>query len=87
MRALSPLALASGSAGEVVFAYEDSGLGFVGGPYVPLVTIEIRGVTFPFLALEPLVRLLGAGAFPDGLPMPAMRSTAVGEDLGAGESG
>ena len=60
---------------------------FVATAPLPLVTVEIQGVTFPFLALGPLVRLLGAGALPDGLPMPAMRSTAVGEDLGAGESG
>jgi Flp pilus assembly protein TadG len=87
MRALSPLALRAGNAGQVHFIYQDSGLGFVGGPYVPMVTVEVVGVTFQFIALGPLVRLLGAAAFGDNIVMPTMRSTAVGEDLNSGENG
>ena len=86
MRALSPLALRAGGAGQVAFVYEDSGLGFLGGPYVPTVTVEVRNVPFQFLALGPLVGLLG-GTFTDTITMPAMRTTAVGEDLNVGENG
>jgi hypothetical protein len=43
-------------------------------------------VPFQFLALGPLVRLLG-GAFTDTITMPTMRTTAIGEDLNLGENG
>jgi Flp pilus assembly pilin Flp len=86
MRALSPLALRVGGAGQIAFVYDDAGLGFLGGPYVPAVTVEVQNVPFQFLVLGPLVRLLG-GAFTDTITMPTMRTTAIGEDLNVGENG
>jgi hypothetical protein len=92
MRLITPLAMRTGNAGTVVFTYSDPNaitprLGFVGGPYIPMVTVEVRGAAFQFLALAPLARLLGGAAFEDILPMPTMRSTAVGEDLNLGDNG
>jgi Flp pilus assembly protein TadG len=87
MRAISPLALRPGNAGQVTFTYSDSGLGFLGGPYIPMVSVEVEGATFQFIALGPLVRALGAAGFGDTIAMPTMRTTAVGEDLNNGENG
>ncbi|MFD0979745.1 TadE/TadG family type IV pilus assembly protein [Tropicimonas aquimaris] len=72
------------------YAY-DPNLGFLGGPYVPVVTVEIQNLDFQFISpLGALVGLTGATA-PSGLggdiAFPAMSVSMPGEDLAHGSAG
>ena len=78
---------AGATAANFRFTYEDAGLGFLGGPYTPLITVELVGLPFDFLVLGPFARLLGGGGFQNRIAMPGMRATLTGEDLGHGGPG
>jgi len=74
------------------FSYSyDSNLGFLGGPYVPVVTVELQNLTFQFLS--PLGRLAGlSGAVIDQplagtVVFPPMSVSLPGEDLAQGGNG
>lgn len=74
------------------FVYEfDSNLGFLGGPYVPNVTVELQNLTFQFVyPLASFVALAG-GAAPAGLgatvTFPSMSVSMPGEDINSGTNG
>ncbi len=61
---------------NVVITYQNTGLGFAGRPGgpVPTITVELTGLTFQFMFLN---GLLGFGP----ITMPAMKTTATGEDM------
>lgn len=66
-------------------------IGFLGGPYVPTVTVEITGLTFQFVTpLGPLANL-ATGTQQTGIagsiPFPSMSVSAPGEDLALGTNG
>lgn len=65
-------------ASNVTFTYEDVGLGFAGGPTVPLVTVTIAGVPFQTGMLSIMGRYLGDTAL---TTIPTMTATLTGEDL------
>lgn len=74
------------------FSYSyDPGLGFLGGPYVPVVTVELQNQTFDFVSpLGRLAALAGAAANPSlgaAVPFPSMSVSLPAEDLALGESG
>ena len=72
------------------FSYSfDSNLGFLGGPYVPVVTVEIQNLNFIFTTpLTGLAALNGGGPVPGAtLPFPAMSTSLPAEDLALGENG
>ncbi|MFW5678921.1 MAG: TadE/TadG family type IV pilus assembly protein [Pseudomonadota bacterium] len=83
MRALSPFALRPGSDGTVTFTYRDTGLGFVGGPYIPLVEVRVEGLRYRFVAMAGLSQLLGGNTGPN-VAFPPIAATLVGEDLAEG---
>lgn len=60
--------------------YKYVGLGFAGGPPVPLVTVTIHGVAFQTGFLPVLARLLGSDTNPLAT-MPDISGTLTGEDL------
>lgn len=65
-------------------------LGFLGGPYVPMVTVEIRDLNFQFVTpLDALARLAGSTGpeLPGSLPFPALGVALPAEDLALGEAG
>jgi TadE-like protein len=72
------------------YAY-DSNLGFLGGPYVPLVTVEVQNLNFEFVSpLGALVGLSGGVADPGlglAIPFPAMSVSLPAEDLALGNNG
>ena len=72
------------------YAY-NSNLGFLGGPYVPVVTVEIQNLNFQFATpLAGLAALAGAGgsSVPAGtLPFPTMSNSLPAEDLNLGNNG
>jgi Flp pilus assembly protein TadG len=86
MRRFSPIALRAGRAGTITVTYTDTGLGFVGGPYVPALTVRITGLRYEFVAMAGLSGLLG-GEGDTGVDLPAITASLVGEDLAAGADG
>lgn len=82
----------SATAANLLFTYSyNSNLGFLGGPYVPDVTVEVQNLNFEFV--NPLGVLVGmaTGTAPTSLgndiPFPALSVTLPGEDLAMGEEG
>jgi hypothetical protein len=61
---------------NVKITYEQTGLGFAGRPGgpVPTITLELTGLQFEFVFLN---GLMGFGP----ITMPAMKTTATGEDM------
>lgn len=80
--------------GNVKYSYTfDPELNFLGGPYVPMVTVEVQNLTFQFAS--PLLGLgkLAAGKAAAGattygdIPFPSMSVSLPGEDLALGTGG
>ncbi|MFD1156584.1 TadE/TadG family type IV pilus assembly protein [Roseovarius aestuarii] len=74
------------------FRYDyDSNLGFLGGPYVPVVTIEVQNLDFNFVSPLGNLAALAGGNAPPGLGadviFPAMSVSMPGEDLAMGNNG
>lgn len=69
----------------------DPNLGFLGGPYVPIVTVEIQDLDFEFISPLSALAGLAIGAEPDGLgadiSFPSMSVSVPAEDLAKGEAG
>ena len=76
---------------DLRFAYTfDPNLGFLGGPYVPMVTVELVDVDFTFVSqLGPIIgALTGAdSSLGSDLPIPGMSVSLPGEDLALGTGG
>jgi len=78
--------------GNLKFSYTyDNNLGFLGGPYVPVVTVELQNLDFKFVSpLGTLAGLAGATASPSlgaDIPFPPMSVSLPAEDLALGENG
>jgi len=75
--------------GNVRLTYSFADLGFLGGPYVPLVSVELVGdLEIPFITpLGPLLQVFGGGGGLDNPTIPAMRATLPAEDLVEGGPG
>lgn len=74
------------------FQYDyDPEMGFLGGPFTPLVTVELQDVTFRFISpLGALIGLAGgvaAGDLGADIAFPSMSVTLPGEDLALGNAG
>lgn len=73
------------------FSYSaDQNLGFLGGPYVPVVTVEVVDLDFRFASpLGALSSFAGGdwAGFSPTIPFPAMSSSLPAEDLALGEAG
>ena len=77
---------------NIRFRYSyDNNLGFLGGPYVPVVTAEIQNLNFRFLSpLGALVGLAGGTADPGlgaDIVFPSMSVSLPAEDLALGNDG
>lgn len=75
---------------QFTYAY-DANLGFLGGPYVPVVTVELAGVEFlfvtPLSGLAALAGATGGSSLGSTFTMPSMSVSLPGEDLAQGENG
>ena len=74
---------------RIRYTYDELGrLGFLGGPYTPIVTAELEGLQFQFVTpLGALATLATAGSpsnIPNAIPFPNMSASLPGEDLGHG---
>lgn len=80
---------------DIVFRYDfDPALGFLGGPYVPVVTVELQNLTFQFvMPLSGLAAIAAGGAtqttnaLGGTIAFPALSASVPGEDLAVGTSG
>lgn len=75
---------------NIRFTYaSDPNLGFLGGPYVPVVTVELTGLTFDYVTgVGGLVNLISGSPGPSGsIPFPSMSVSMPGEDLAVGNAG
>jgi hypothetical protein len=66
-------------------------MGFLGGPYVPVVTVEMEDVTFDFVTplagLATIAGATGGSSIGSTLTLPSMSVSLPGEDLAQGENG
>ncbi|SMY06127.1 TadE/TadG family type IV pilus assembly protein [Flavimaricola marinus] len=75
------------------FSYSfDNRLGFLGGPYVPVVTVEVTGLQFEYASpLGALATLAGStnenGFNNAAIPFPSMSMSLPAEDLALGDAG
>ena len=65
-------------ASNVTITYSYAGLGFVGGPIVPAVTVQVSGVPFVSGFADLLAAFFGTSAL---TTVPTMSATFTGEDL------
>lgn len=80
---------------NIVFRYAfDPALGFLGGPYVPIVTVELQDLTFDFATpLSSLAAMAVGGAtqttnaLGGTITFPTLSASVPGEDLAVGTSG
>jgi len=86
-----PLLPVGAAVGNMRFTYRyDANLGFLGGPYVPMVTVDLEGLQFVFVSN--LGQLIGpvigqASTLGANVPLPRMSITTPGEDLALGTAG
>ncbi|MFN0114974.1 MAG: TadE/TadG family type IV pilus assembly protein [Paracoccaceae bacterium] len=90
--AVSPILPANATPANLRFVYSyDANLGFLGGPYVPVVTVELQNLSFQFVTplggLAALARAPTAGPPAQSIPFPSMSVSLPGEDLALGEAG
>lgn len=88
---IQPLMPSHATIANLRFSYtHDPRLGFLGGPYVPIVTVEIQNLNFQFATpLSALAALAGSDVAGPGatLPFPSMSTSLPAEDLALGNNG
>jgi Flp pilus assembly pilin Flp len=89
--AVRPLVPPGTTIGQMRYSYAfDPNLGFLGGPYVPMVTVEFTSVNFTFVSqLGAFVTALTGQTSTLGAPLslPGMSVSLPGEDLALGTDG
>ena len=89
--AVRPLVPPGTTINQMQYSYAfDRNLGFLGGPYVPMVTVEFTSVNFTFVSqLGAFVTALTGQTSTLGAPlsMPGMSVSLPGEDLALGTDG
>lgn len=89
--AVRPLIPAATTIDQLQFSYVfDPDLGFLGGPYVPMVTVEFTSITFSYISqLGAFITAWTGNASTLGadLTLPGMSVSLPGEDLGLGMEG
>ncbi len=85
---IRPLLPPNASVNNVQFTYShDTRLGFLGGPYTPVVTAEIQNLQFDFVLPIGALAALASGnpsTSPTSITIPSMSTSVPGEDLAAG---
>lgn len=86
---VQPLLPAAATPADLQFSYEASGLGFLGGPYVPIVSVSLQNLQHDFiLPLGQLFAPWSAGGGGTGsVQLGPLTATMPGEDLNVGTGG
>lgn len=90
--ALPDTTTSAASPANIQYTYSfDPNLGFLGGPYIPIVTVELNNLDFEFIsAVGGLASIAGfaSGTTAFGtIPFPSMSVSLPGEDLALGTNG
>ncbi|MEZ5824388.1 MAG: pilus assembly protein, partial [Geminicoccaceae bacterium] len=93
MNRISPFLPPGATTGNLQFTYAppaNQSIGFLGGPYVPIVSVSLQNLTHDFILpiptlLSPWSGGAGGGAF--SINLPPMTATMPGEDLNSGTEG
>lgn len=88
--AIDPLMPPGATVANLSFTYAfNADLGFLGGPYTPMVTVRITGLNYTFISpLGGLMTLAGSGTTLAAMrAFPALPVSLPAEDLAAGEAG
>ncbi|MCU9847841.1 pilus assembly protein [Defluviimonas sp. WL0024] len=90
--AISPMMPNNATPANLRFSYAyDPALGFLGGPYVPIVTVEVQNLNFNFVTplggFSTLYGTVNPQVPPNSLPFPAISTSLPGEDLDLGTNG
>lgn len=75
-------------ANDVQIEFEGTGLGFVGrGRPVPAITVSINNITYDYIVVGNLLRVLDpSSTFAQTLNIASAKTTIIGEDIGEGNS-
>lgn len=88
---IRPLLPPGATEGNLRFTYSfDPNLGFLGGPYVPMVTVDLQGLEFVFVSNlgRMITQITGQQSdLGENLPLPQMSISVPGEDLALGTAG
>ena len=85
---VQPLLPAGAAPANLQFRYQDSGLGFLGGPYVPMTSVSLQGLQHQFiLPIGQLFAPWGGAGGTGTVPLGPMTATMPGEDLNVGTGG
>jgi Flp pilus assembly protein TadG len=88
---IQPLLPNGATPANLQFQYEQTGLGFLGGPYIPMTTVTLQNLQHQFIL--PLGQLFapwgggGGGGGGNAVPLGPMTATLPGEDLNVGSGG
>ena len=85
---VQPLLPAGATPANLQFQYEPSGLGFLGGPYVPMTSVRLQNLQHQFiLPIRQLFAPWGGAGGTGVVPLGPMTATMPGEDLNVGTGG
>jgi hypothetical protein len=85
---VQPLLPAGATPANLQFQYEDSGLGFLGGPYIPMTSVSLQNLQHQFiLPIGQLFAPWGGAGGTGVVPLGPMTATMPGEDLNTGTGG
>ena len=87
---VQPLLPSGATPADLQFSYAQSELGFLGGPYVPIVSVSLQNLQHDFIL--PLGQLFapwsgGGGGGTGSVPLGPLSATMPGEDLNVGNGG
>ncbi|MFZ1725988.1 MAG: TadE/TadG family type IV pilus assembly protein [Albidovulum sp.] len=90
--AVSGLMPSTATPANMVFRYDyNQNLGFLGGPFTPIVSVEIQQLNFQFVTpISALAAMVGSnsGSLPGAtIPFPSMSNSLPAEDLDLGDNG
>jgi hypothetical protein len=85
---IQPLLPADATPANLQFQYESTGLGFLGGPYVPLTSVSLQNLQHELiLPLGQLFAPWGGAGGSGAVPLSSLTSAMPGEDLNVGTDG
>ena len=85
---IQPLLPNEATAANLQFQYESTGLGFLGGPYVPMTSVSLQELQHEFiLPLGQLFAPWGGAGGSGAVPLGPLTAAMPGEDLNVGTGG
>ena len=85
---IQPLLPNGATAANLQFQYESTGLGFLGGPYVPMTSVSLQDLQHEFiLPLGQLFAPWGGAGGSGAVPLEPLTAAMPGEDLNVGTGG